>query len=58
MDSKAAIMAAKKAQPMVKAFPKAKTAQALANIASGISKPKDEDDKKSGWSRIMSKKAK
>ena len=51
-------MAAKKAQPVVKAFPKAKTAQALANIAEGVAADKDEDGKKSGWSGIMSKKAK
>ncbi|MCH8202291.1 MAG: pilus assembly protein CpaE [Proteobacteria bacterium] len=58
LDSKSVIMAAKKAEPLVKSFPKVKAAQALAAIAKGIMPAADEEGKKSGWAGFMSKKAK
>lgn len=58
LESKSAIMAAKKAEPLVKAFPKAKASQAMASIASDLVAGKEEEDKKSGLSGLLSKKAK
>ena len=58
LETNAVIMAAKKAEPLVKAFPKVKAAQALAGIAKGLIPTEDEDDKKSGWAGFMSKKTK
>jgi pilus assembly protein CpaE len=58
LEAKSAIMAARKAEPLVKAFPKVKAAQALASIATSITRHPDEAKKKTGLAGLLSKKTK
>lgn len=58
LDQKMSVTAAKQAEPLVKAFPKVKTSQALMQLAKISAGNVEEDVKKSGWSGFFSSKAK